>query len=371
MNVGIFSTQIGTRGTGPEVFDRNSLTFLSQLDRDNQYQVYCVSNEGPATLSLGPNFRVHALNPPGKFAAVAFAVYSELRRRPVDLLHATFVAPLFTPCPFVYTVSCWSQFDRPDFYPPSLRWRIRFLMARSIRNAAGIVCYTEYLRNKVIEEFGVAREKTFVSAPGVSDCFPIEDKNSVRERLLLENIDGPFILFVGSLTDRKNPRRLIQAFARVRERQKVPHKLVMVGDKAWVGDELEKLIGDLNLQGQVLFRPSRPHEDLVWLYNGADAFIFPTLYEGFGLPPLEAMACGTPVVASNVTSVPEVVGDAAYMVDPFSVEDMADGIQRVLCDPALRSELRKEGFRRASQFTWEKTASALLEAYQTTFRSLN
>jgi len=364
VNIGIFSTQIGTRGTGPEVIDRNIIATLGQMDRRNEYTVYCLSEQGARSLRLtGPNFRVRVLKPASKWAAVTFGMSWELMRQPIDLLHATFVAPLYSPCPYVFTLTCWSPFDRPDFYPPGVRWRTSYLFNRSVMESSGILCISNFIRERLLERFPQYEHKVFVTYPGVAAEFrPIPDKEAVRARLQPYGVDSPFILFASSLTRRKNPEGLLRAFGLLVAQQKIDHKLVLIGDRTWLGEEVDPLIDRLQLRSRVIFAPC-PHEDVPWFYNGADALIFPSLYEGFGMPPIECMACGTPVVASNLTAIPEVVGDAALLVDPCRVDDLAGGIYRVLTDDSMRADLIRKGFERARKFTWDSAAASTLDAY--------
>ena len=274
------------------------------------------------------------------------------------------MAPLYTPCPFVYTLTCWSQYDRPDFYPAGIRWRTQYLFTRALRGASAILCISDFLRQRLLESFPIDPDRIFLSYPGVGNEFrPIEDREAVRARMSRYGIDGPFILFVSSITRRKNPGGLLRAFALLRRERKIDHKLVFIGPRTWMGGEVEPLIRELQLESSIVFAPC-PHEEVPWFYNGADALIFPSLYEGFGMPPTECMACGTPVVASNITAIPEVVGDAAQLVDPDSIESIADGIYRVLTDSALRKQLVQKGFKRARLYTWERAAAVTLDAYK-------
>jgi len=181
----------------------------------------------------------------------------------------------------------------------------------------------------------------------------------VRRRYGLE---GPFLLSVGSLEPGKNRERLLQAFARLQARG-LKHTLVVAGQRAWRYEGEAPLARRLGLADSVRFLGHVPQADLPALYSAADLFVFPSLYEGFGLPALEAMACGTPVVASNVSALPEVVGDAALQVSPLDVEALADAIERLLRDDRLRADLRERGLERARQFSWEKAARRTAEVY--------
>jgi glycosyltransferase involved in cell wall biosynthesis len=172
-----------------------------------------------------------------------------------------------------------------------------------------------------------------------------------------------YVLFVGSVERRKNLRGLLQAYARLLETD-VACPLVIVGTRRRGAGEIGRTLQELHLEESVIFTGYVPDADLPAIYTGADLFVFPSLYEGFGLPPLEAMACGTPVVCSNAASLPEVVGDAAIMVDPYDVEGLAEAMLRVLTDADLREHLRRKGLERARQFTWERTARETVAVYR-------
>jgi glycosyltransferase involved in cell wall biosynthesis len=177
-----------------------------------------------------------------------------------------------------------------------------------------------------------------------------------------------FILAVSNMQPRKNLSRLMQAFARARQQHGIPHKLVLVGQQLWLTENdlaQARILGDsVVLTGYV------PDADLPLLYNAADVFAYPSLYEGFGLPVLEAMACGTPVITSNLSSLPEVAGDAALLVNPYSVEEMSDALVQVLTNGALKTSLRERGLARAGTFSWERTARQTVEVYHLAGRTL-
>ena len=174
----------------------------------------------------------------------------------------------------------------------------------------------------------------------------------------------PYVLGVGNLQPRKNLLRLVEAFSRLKRNTGLPHQLVLVGRAKWKESDLFDAIRKAGVESHVLFPGYLPDEDLVTLYAHADMFVYPSLYEGFGLPVLEAMACGVPVVTSNVTSIPEVAGDAAVLVDPLDVAALTGAIGRVLSDEALRRALREKGPRRAAHFSWKQTALQTWAYYQ-------
>jgi len=190
---------------------------------------------------------------------------------------------------------------------------------------------------------------------------PLAQRHPILER---HGLEPPYILYVGSVEPRKNLLRLLQAYQRLRQ-WSTRWRLVIVGARNyWKSSPIARAVQDSGLQGCVHFTGYIPDEDLPALYSAADLFAFPSLYEGFGLPVLEAMACGTPVVTSNSSSLPEVVGDAALLVDPYDVEALAEAMRQILADPQLAEDLRQRGLQRASEFSWERTAQSTVAVYR-------
>jgi glycosyltransferase involved in cell wall biosynthesis len=296
--------------------------------------------------------------------AVASAVTLNSWSRTHDIFHATFAAPLVAPKRLIFTLTCWSPYDRPDFYPPTIRYSLLYLIRHSVRHALAFICYSDFLKNKLMEHFAVPAERIFIARPGIGPELDwIEDRESVRQYLFRFGIRDPFILFIGRLTRRKNAAGMIEAYAFLRREARIQQKLVIVGGKSFLGNDVEPLIRKSGLEKEIIMVPAQPHSELGWFYNGADVFVFPTLYEGYGLPPLESMACRTPVVTSNISSVPEVAGEAAILVNPQRPEEIAGGILRFLSDEKFRQQTVEKGYRYARGITWEKAAEENLKAY--------
>jgi len=235
---------------------------------------------------------------------------------------------------------------------------------RSVRRADVVLADSASTREDLVELLHVREERLAVLHPGVEARFaPQTEEGVVDAALQRYGIYHPFILGLGTLQPRKNFCRLIQAFDLLRRRHHVPHQLVIGGGKGWLYDEIGETIASLGLQDVVLLPGYVADEDLPALYSAADLFAFPSLYEGFGIPVLEAMACGTPVVTSDVSSLPEVAGDAALLVSSEDVDALAEALWRLLDDTQLRNELRTRGFQQASRFTWKRAAETLLGIY--------
>jgi glycosyltransferase involved in cell wall biosynthesis len=281
----------------------------------------------------------------------------------LDIFHSPdFALPPVRRAHTVLTVHDLSFMRVPECSPPSLRTYLLRAVPSSVRRADLVLADSESTRSDVIELLGVSPDRVRVIYPGVDEGFQrVRDTQvlaAVRRRYQLPE---RFVLSVGTLQPRKNLNRLVEAYAQARMDTDV--KLVIAGGTGWLYEGIFRRVEELGLQGDVYFPGYVVDEHLPALYTLADLFVFPSLYEGFGLPPLEAMACGTPVVTSNVSSLPEVVGDAALMVDPRDVVALANAMVQVLGDPCLRSGMVQRGLAQAQGFTWLRAAQELLRLY--------
>lgn len=238
-------------------------------------------------------------------------------------------------------------------------------MKRSCSRADAIITISSFSKNEIIKYLDVPPEKIYVMPCGVdSTIFHAQyDAEQVSKVKDIYGISDDYYLYLGTLEPRKNIVRLIEAYSLLRSRNSCVPKLVIAGGKGWLYDDIFAKVNQLGLQDDVLFTGYVDTSHVPLLFKGAYAFVFPSIYEGFGLPPLEAMACGTPVITSNVASLPEVVGDAALLVDPYSVDSIADGMEKIISDSQLRFHLSKRGLKRASEFSWDNSARIVLDIY--------
>jgi glycosyltransferase involved in cell wall biosynthesis len=274
----------------------------------------------------------------------------------------------------VVTVLDVIQHVFPSQYLRLIRSRLYMAFAKvAARRAAAVITISEASKRDIVRIYGIDPNKVTVTPLGVDPVFRVYDPCHIDAVVRRKyGIHGRFVLYVGGFDFRKNVRLLVSAFARIR-RGHGPIKLVMVGkipggrDPVFV--QVLQTIETLGLAQDVILADFVPNEDLALLYNGAGAFVFPSLYEGFGLPALEAMACGTPVVAYNRSSIPEVVGDAGILVDDLDVNTLADAVSAVLSNPEAAMSKREKGLARAKEFTWEKTAVETMKVYADCARS--
>jgi glycosyltransferase involved in cell wall biosynthesis len=252
----------------------------------------------------------------------------------------------------------------PESYSRNLARRWNTSLKLIINRADHLIAVSQKTKEDCIEYLNIPPENITVIPNGYSNAFhPIANGEKVKKHIeSTYNLDK-YILFIGRVEARKNLTTLIKAFHKLKK-SGLSHKLAIIGGMGWQHEEVLREIKRLELQSEVVFPGYVPEEDLVQFYNAADLFVYPSLYEGFGLPPLEAMACGTPVVTSNTSSLPEVVDDAGIMVDPLDVDALADSMHRVLTDDALQEKLRNKGIARAREFSWEKTAQKTWQVYE-------
>jgi glycosyltransferase involved in cell wall biosynthesis len=283
----------------------------------------------------------------------------------MDLLHSmAFVTPLISPWPTVVTVYDLSFVHYPAAFPAARRTYLRLLAQLSCRRAGRVIAISESTRRDLVKQWGLPASKITVAYPGVGERFQPLPADQVAAFRARRKLPETFILHVGTLQPRKNLVRLIQAYRQLQ----TDVKLVLVGGKGWLYQEILDEIERLNLQNDVIMPGYVPVDELPLWYNAAVALAYPSLYEGFGFPVVEAMACGTPVVTSNVSSMPEAAGTgdkrAALLIDPHDTGALVDALDRILVDRALREELQNKGLKQSARFTWQQTAAATVAAYQ-------
>jgi glycosyltransferase involved in cell wall biosynthesis len=248
----------------------------------------------------------------------------------------------------------WHPKERVDYYSKNFFKRIK--------KSDAVITISKYVERETLEILGNNKGKIVTIYPGYSEIF-----NAVGDRGRKIDSNKRYVLFVGSIEPRKNLVSLLKAYLLLPEYIRKEYKLLLVGFKGWENQEVAELIN--KLKGTISYLGYVSIDELANLYRGASCFVYPSLYEGFGLPPLEAMACGCPVVVSGVTSLPEVCGDAAYYVDPCDVGSIAEGMYKVLSDDAIRRSLVEKGLERAKFFTWEKSAREHLRVFEEVLRS--
>ncbi len=368
MHIGIDAHAIGAQQGGNETYIRNLIVALAELDQENQYTLYfSVAQAAAAWRNRYANFSVRLLPPPTPLVRVPLALALELRRRPVDVLHVQYTAPPFCPVPVVTTIHDLAFEHLPETFTRRGKAQLRLTVRRTARQAAQILTVSEFSRQDIINTYRLPPERITVTHNGCEAQFtpqPSSDREAEMTRQKF-GIARDYLLAVGSVQPRKNLVRLLRAYAMLRAQQpSFQLQLVIVGRQLWLYKEVLREIKQQNFATDVIVTGYASDEDLPALYRSAVALVYPSLFEGFGLPPLEAMACGTPVITSNCSSLPEVVGDAALLVNPYEAADITQTIWRLAQDVALRAQLREAGIEQARQFTWRAAAEKTLAVYQ-------
>jgi glycosyltransferase involved in cell wall biosynthesis len=365
VRIGIDARKLHDFGIGTYI--RNLLRHLARLDAETEFVLLCRDADRPALASLGENFRPVAESAGHYSVAEQLRIPFALRREGVQLFHAPhYVLPPLVPCRSVVTIHDCIHLVFPQYLPGRLALAYaRGSIALAARRAARVLTVSESSKRDILRFVDVAPEKIDVIYNAYDERFTVEPHEDqivrVRERYQLQD---EFILYAGNVKPHKNLERLIEAFHLVRRRGLDHLKLVLIGDDISKYAVLRRAVHTHQLHKYVRFLGYLPEETLAVMYRLAGVFVFPSIYEGFGLPPLEAMASGTPVVTSNVSSLPEVAGDAAVLVDPYDPTAIADGIYQVLGDEERRSALRRKGLERARQFSWEASVRRVREIYR-------
>jgi glycosyltransferase involved in cell wall biosynthesis len=364
MRVAIDTRKIHDFGIGTYI--RNLLRQLARIDRDTEYVLLCREPDLGIAAQLGPNFRSVREPSPNYSLREQIHVPWILRRERPDVYHAPhYVLPPAVRCRSVVTIHDCIHLMFPQYLPNRAAYAYaRASMWAAARRSDRILTVSEASKRDILSLFNVKPEKIVVVYNAIDEHFsttPSEEHVArIRERYQL---DHKFVLYVGNIKPHKNLVRLIEAFSELR-RTHDDLKLLIIGDEISKLPALRRAVHRNKLHKHVRFLGYLKDDTLTVLYRLASVFVFPSLYEGFGLPPLEAMASGTPVVTSNVSSLPEVTGDAAVLVDPYDVDSIGDGMRRVLDDPRLAEELRIKGLKRAREFSWEHSVEKTQRVYR-------
>jgi len=372
MRIGINASKIYDVHTGVGRYTSNLSRSILKTDSKNDYYLYTPGRVGNADVA---EIEGSDLEKPAVFIQnntlrilweqMVLPMYS--RKDRLDLFHYTdhALSLLFRKCPIIITVHDIAYLRLPNLLNTSRKVYKKNILQISIKKAEVIIVDSYATKKDIVEYFGIREGKIRVIHLGVEGRFrPINNVESFR---LKNNLPSKMILNVGTLEPRKNVVSLIKAFNELRKKGFKDYKLVIAGNKGWLYEEIFKEVIHSDLEREVLFLGVVKDKDLPVLYNCADIFVYPSLYEGFGLPPLEAMACGIPVITSNTSSLPEVIGDAGIMVDPTDINSLCESMYILLKDKELWNRMRNMGLERSKLFSWDKTAEKILKVYDDVF----
>ena len=365
MRVAIDARKLHDFGIG--TYTRNLLRYLARIDHETEYVLLCHEPDLGIGAQLGPNFRTVLESSKNYSVREQIHVPWVLRRERPDVFHAPhYVLPPAVPCRSVVTIHDCIHLMFPQYLPNRAAYvYAKASMWSAAKRSNRILTVSEASKRDIMHFFNVPPEKIVVVYNAIDERFRIapaeQDVARVRERYQLNH---KFVLYAGNIKPHKNLVRLILAFDELRKGGFDDLKLLIIGDEISKLPALRRAVHEHKLHKHVRFLGYLPDETLAILYRLASVFVFPSLYEGFGLPPLEAMASGTPVVTSNVSSLPEVAGDAAVLVDPYDVGSIVAGVRLVLTNPTLASELSAKGIERSREFSWTRSVTRICELYR-------
>lgn len=364
MRTGIDARLIHYRTGGIAAYTRGLIGALAALDAQTEYAVIH-HHHAAERLAPGPNFRPVPALTPSHHRLERWSLAVELARLRLDVLHSPdFIPPAGGARRRVITVHDLHFLHYPDFLTPDSRRYYNDQIRWAVRAADHILVDSEATRQDVATLLDVPADKMTVHPLGVDARYRPLDPAAVRATLRRLGLPPEYLLFVGTVEPRKNIGGLLDAYALLRDAVRDAPPLLVVGRRGWRCDDLVARLETAQVAGYAFWRDDIEDADLPAVYGGASVLALPSYYEGFGLTALEAMACGTPVVAANRSSLPEVVGGAGLLVDPADAASIADGLRRALEDSTLRDHLRTEGLARSATFTWERTAAIALGVYR-------
>jgi len=365
----VLRTDASYRNAGPSRYTTNLVEALLAQPTGHDFTLFL--NDQVRTLPFTPATPVRVLRTRAPTSRTGIRVLWEHLLAPwhigsarLDLVHSMLnVVPLAAPTQHVVTVHDLSFMRTPDAHPTHRRWYLTAATWLSARRARSVLADSQATKDDVVDLLGIDPSGVHVVYPGREAAFHPRSQAEVSEFLQGRSVSRPFVLFVGTLEPRKNHALAFEALARLKAEGK-PHCLVVAGSKGWLFDDVRKKVELQGLAGDVIFAGRVPDTDLPALYSGACCFLMPSLYEGFGIPVLEAMACGTPVVCSKASSLPEVAGSAAHFIDSMTGEALAEAVSQVVSNPETSEQMRDEGRRQAARFCWRDAAMQTVDVYR-------
>jgi glycosyltransferase involved in cell wall biosynthesis len=368
LNAQLLRVNEGYRSAGIARYLFHLLRELDTAASDFQLDVYATEPLAPSLLA---NLTIHTTRFPVHkplarivWEQTVFAYH--LLQKNYALLHSlAYVSPLINRTRSIVTLYDLSFYLYPEYFRPLQRLYLQIGTRISARRAQRIITISESTKRDAVRLLNLDVNSIDVAMPGVDAVFfkPI-DANALAQFRREKNLPDHFVLFLGTREPRKNIPSLLRAFALAKRRLQVPHYIVLAGGRGWMDQDIPQVLAETGLTNEVIFPGFVPDKELPFWYRAADVFVYPSQYEGFGMPALEALASGTPVITSNVSSLPEAVGNAALLIDPKSPEEIADALVRVLNDEALRYEMQARGVQHARQFTWTRAAHNTAQSYR-------
>jgi glycosyltransferase involved in cell wall biosynthesis len=346
--------QLGDHNTGVQYYTQNLYNEFLKRDEDHfDFQLMRSPVTDSRSLKINRFERILFEN---------FSLPAYFRRNNFNLYHSpNYVLPYLANIPSVLTIHDLLTLDRPELCQTESALYFKFFLPPSVKKAIRIIAVSNTVKKDILNHFNLPEDKIEVIYHGVNSIFKKSTDGAILEKY---HLPEKYILFVGNLEPKKNLERLIRAFDLLKRNTDIPHKLVIVGKKGWKYQSVFDTVAGLKINSEVIFTGYVPLEDLPVIHSMAGLFVFPSLYEGFGIPPLEAMACGAPVLVSDKGALPEITGGTCLQVDPFDMNRIAQGMHQLLTDTHLRNKSVRSGREWVSRFTWENAAKETLKVYE-------
>lgn len=366
MRVGIDAHCLGQRKTGNETYTYNLVKELGLLEPDGvDYVVFLTSKASRnGGVPKSGQTRTKLIYPETPYLRIPVGFALQSRTEKLDVFHAQYLLPHHLRCRTVLTVHDVLYERFPEFFTRADYYRNRIGVPWSCRRASHIITVSESSKNDLVSFYGLNPERITVTYHGADECYRPIDTERAKEYLRKYGVEEDFILYVGAIQPRKNLPRLLRAFAQLKLKRSLPHKLVIVGPKAWLSAEAFRSLADHSAKDDIIVTGYVPRPDLPYFYSAATVFVYVSIAEGFGLPVLEAMACGAPTITSLGSSLEEIAGGAAVLVDPLDDVAIASSIESVVLDPSRRAKLRAQGLARSAQFSYRKMALQTQAVYR-------
>jgi glycosyltransferase involved in cell wall biosynthesis len=362
MRFAVDAHAIGRHLTGNEVYVRSLLRGFADLDKESDFVTYLSVMQAEASMPARFSVRRIAANP---FVRLGCDLAAQLRHDRPDLVHVQYTAPLGCPVPVVVTVHDVSFLECPDYFQRTRAAQLRWSVKRTVQRAARILTVSEFSRTAIARAYGLDESNIVVVPNAAAEGFmPVNRAAAASKVRDAFGLAAPFIFSVGDLQPRKNHIGLIAAFRElIREIPNLPHTLVIAGKETWFSPRVHETARQSGVADRIRFLGYVTDDDLLQLYNACDLFCFPSYYEGFGLPVVEAMACGRAVVCSNTSAVPEVADGAALLFDPYQPQEIARAMADMIRNPEMRTRRERLSLQRATHFSWRQSARQTLEVY--------
>jgi glycosyltransferase involved in cell wall biosynthesis len=363
MRFAVDAHAIGRNLTGNEIYVRSLLRGFAETDRNSEFLAYISAPSAERWVPERFGIRRVSANP---YSRLGWELARLVRHDRPDLIHVQYTAPLMARTPVVVTVHDVSFLEHPEYFKGIRRQQLRYTVARTVQRAAMVLTVSEFSRDAILRAYDISPDKVRAIPNAANPDFRVIGRDraqyAVRPRL---GFWAPFVLSVGDLQPRKNQIGLIAAFAQLLSAHpQLKHHLVLTGKETWFTPKVRAAALTSGFADRIHFTGFVSDNDLLELYNACDCFVFPSFYEGFGLPILEAMACGRAVACSNTSAMPEVADGAGLFFNPHSVEDIKRSMADILLDAELRGRMERLGLQRAAHFSWQKSARATLRVYE-------